>query len=133
MKLCVVLWPVVECDTAGGYALQVLTTLGFLAMWSFQQKLPDQLRLSQSSWSQAMPTVLDGIVPHSHKFSCTLTQANTKVQCAVSASFPDCNYQLNTQCLKALSRKHFQLVNVPIICDAQTQLTRLNQHTSHSF
>ncbi|XP_030004247.1 putative nuclease HARBI1 [Sphaeramia orbicularis] len=143
LELCAELQPFLERDTARNHVLpehiQVLTTLSFLATGSFQRELAARSGLCQSTLSQAMPAVWDGIIqisPKYIKFPHTAgDQANTEAEFAVRACFPnviraiDCTHIA----IKAPSqdeivygnRKQFHSINVQNICDACMQLSNI--------
>jgi len=70
LQLCAEL--ALECSTARSHAMpvpiQAMTTLGFLATRAFQREMADRSGLCQSTLSQAMPAVWDGIIHISARY-----------------------------------------------------------------
>ncbi len=110
LELCAELGRVLKWHSLRNHAipvhLQVLTTIGFLAMGMFQQELVDRSGISQSALSRVMPMVWGGIISLSNGYIrypyTAAEQANIKMQFAGCVQFSKCNrsYWLHARCNK---------------------------------
>lgn len=117
----------------------MLTTLGFLAMGTYQWELTDRSGLSQSTLSRTMPAVWDGIVrmtPRYIKFPYNaVDKANIEMQFAAKAWFStviraiDCTHIVikapSLDEYATVNHKHFHSINVQIICDPHLKLLNI--------
>ena len=137
LDLCRDLGPMLARDTRRTNAIpvhiQLLSTLGFLAIGTFQHEVGDISGISQPSMSRTMPAVLDAIIslaPNYIQFPYRdPQQAEIKWGFHAIARFPniigaiDCTHiAIKAQSTNKFNRKGFHSVNVQIVCDANLSL-----------